>query len=56
MKVTIITAVKNREKVIGDAIDSVNNQNYQNIEHIIVDGNSSDNTPTVINEKKIVRR
>ena len=52
MKVTIITVVKNRERYIGDAIDSITNQSYKNIEHIIIDGNSSDDTWSVINRKK----
>lgn len=48
MKVSIITIVYNNKRTIKDAIDSVQNQNYHNIEHIIVDGGSSDGTIELI--------
>jgi glycosyltransferase len=48
MKVSIITSVYNNEKTIEDAIKSVLNQTYQNIEYIVVDGASKDNTVSVI--------
>lgn len=44
MKITIITTVFNAENTIADCILSVKNQNYTDIEHIVVDGNSTDNT------------
>ncbi len=44
MKVSIITVVFNAEKTIGDALDSVAKQDYGNIEHIVIDGASTDNT------------
>lgn len=55
MKVSIITAVYNNKTYLQDAIDSVYNQSYKNIEHIIVDGNSNDGTIDLIkkNENKI---
>lgn len=43
-KVSIITVVYNGENTIEDAIMSVASQNYSNIEHIIIDGLSTDNT------------
>ena len=49
MKVSIITACYNREKTIAQAIESVLGQDYPNIEYIIVDGASQDNSLTVIN-------
>ena len=49
MKVSIITACYNREKTIAQAIESVLGQDYPNIEYIIVDGASKDNSLTVIN-------
>ncbi len=50
MKFSIITATYNSEKTIKDAINSVASQTYKNIEHIIIDGASTDNTLSVINE------
>ncbi|MDC1274776.1 glycosyltransferase [Planktomarina temperata] len=55
IKVTIITAVRNREKVIGRCIDSLNNQTYKNIEHILIDGSSTDNTLSIIKAKAGLR-
>jgi glycosyltransferase involved in cell wall biosynthesis len=44
MKVSIITATYNSESTIADTISSVVNQTYPDIEHIIVDGASTDGT------------
>lgn len=44
MKISIITAVYNREQTVGQAITSVAAQNYKDVEHLIVDGGSSDGT------------
>ena len=38
MKVSIITVCLNSEDTILDTLNSVLTQNYENIEHIIVDG------------------
>jgi len=50
MKLSIITVCLNSEKTISDTINSVNSQNYKNIEHIFVDGGSTDNTVNLIKE------
>ena len=42
--ISIITVVKNAENTIEKCIKSVLNQNYKNIQYIIIDGNSTDNT------------
>jgi glycosyltransferase involved in cell wall biosynthesis len=47
-KVSIITPVKNGALYIKTCIESVLNQDYENIEHIIIDGNSSDSTMDII--------
>lgn len=52
MKISIITVVYNNEKTIKDAIESVLGQTYKNIEYVIIDGGSKDNTVNLINEYK----
>ena len=52
MKVSIITATMNSESTVKDSIQSLNNQKYKNIEHIIIDGNSKDNTLKIIKKHK----
>ena len=42
--ISIITVVKNGETTIEKCIKSVLNQNYKNIQYIIIDGNSNDQT------------
>ncbi|HDR51636.1 MAG TPA: glycosyltransferase [Mariniphaga anaerophila] len=49
MKITIITATYNSAAHIANCIESVNSQTYPNIEHIIIDGVSKDNTLEIIN-------
>jgi len=50
LKVSIITVSYNAESTIEDTIISVHEQSYQNIEHIIVDGASTDNTLPIIRQ------
>lgn len=44
MKVTIITVCFNSEKTISKCIDSVMSQDYSNLEYVVIDGDSKDNT------------
>lgn len=55
MKISVITAVHNARNTIQDAIDSVGAQQGCAIEHIVVDGMSSDGTEPVVrsNESRI---
>jgi len=48
MKVSIITVVFNAEQTIADALKSVASQGYSNIEHIVIDGASTDATMEVV--------
>ncbi len=49
-KISIITVSYNNEQTIADTIESVLQQDYDNVEHIIVDGASSDNTMQIVRQ------
>jgi glycosyltransferase involved in cell wall biosynthesis len=55
LKLSLITISYNSEKTILDTLLSVNEQKYSNIEYIIIDGSSTDNTITIIekNSKRL---
>lgn len=50
LKVSIITVCFNSDETIKDTIESVLSQDYTEIEYIIVDGVSTDNTLNIISE------
>ena len=62
MKISVITITLNSESTINDTLNSVSSQSHKNIEHIIVDGGSSDSTLEIIkrypnrNKKIIIKR
>ena len=51
VKFGIVTVVLNSESTIGQTIDSVKNQKYQSVTHLIIDGGSNDKTMAVIQGK-----
>jgi glycosyltransferase involved in cell wall biosynthesis len=62
MKVSIITVCLNSEKTIVNTLNSIITQNYKNIEHILVDGGSTDKTIRILrsyplkNKKIIIKK
>lgn len=48
--VSVITPVLNRGRTIDRCLESVRSQSYPNIEHIVVDGGSEDETLAVLSE------
>lgn len=52
MKISIITVCYNSGKTIEDTFKSVQSQLYKNIEYIVIDGGSKDNTLDLINQYK----
>ena len=52
MKITIITVTYNSEKYLSDCINSVIAQDYKDIEHIVIDGLSTDNTVKIIKDNQ----
>ena len=47
---SIITVTKNAEATIEDCIESVSKQTFANLEHLIIDGKSTDSTIKIIEE------
>jgi glycosyltransferase involved in cell wall biosynthesis len=52
LKISVITVVFNRRDTIEDTFRSVSSQRYENVEHIVVDGGSSDGTMDVLNARR----
>jgi len=50
MKISIVTVTYNSEKTLGATLRSVAAQDYQGIEHIVVDGGSTDGTLALVKE------
>jgi glycosyltransferase involved in cell wall biosynthesis len=47
-RISIVTPTYNQGKYIEETILSVANQNYYNVEHIVIDGASDDETPSIL--------
>ena len=50
MKISVITVTYNNQQTIEQSIQSVLNQNYKDVEYIVIDGNSTDDTLSIINK------
>jgi len=48
MKLSIITAVFNRADCVGQAVNSVQQQIYPDVEHVVIDGASTDGTLEIL--------
>jgi len=48
MKVSIITTSYNSAATIADTLNCVREQDYPDIEHIIIDGKSTDKTVQIV--------
>lgn len=53
MKTSVITVVYNRANLILNAVESVANQSYSDVEHVIIDGASTDGTLQKIKNHKL---
>jgi glycosyltransferase len=51
MKISIITVTFNSAATIADTLDSVAAQRHPDIEHIVIDGGSTDGTQTILAER-----
>ena len=47
-KISVITVCYNSAATIADTLRSVAAQNYPNVEHVIIDGGSKDQTPAIV--------
>ncbi|MBR2358716.1 MAG: glycosyltransferase, partial [Lentisphaeria bacterium] len=54
MKLSLITVTYNSSSTLPDTLKSVLNQTYSDIEYIIVDGASKDNTVSIIKEYELL--
>ncbi|WP_375560136.1 glycosyltransferase family 2 protein [Bernardetia sp. OM2101] len=52
MKLSIITVVRNAKELFLQTLESVKNQTYQNIEYVVIDGNSTDGTKEIIEQNQ----
>lgn len=49
-KITIVTVTYNCSKILKETLESCINQDYENVEYIIIDGASTDGTLGIINQ------
>jgi len=56
LKISIITVSHNAASTIGDTLTSIADQSHESIEHIIIDGSSSDHTSEIVSRFPHVSR
>ncbi len=52
MKISVITVAYNSEATIADTVCSVASQTYQDIEHLVIDGESKDSTIKIVDANR----
>jgi glycosyltransferase involved in cell wall biosynthesis len=52
VRISVITAVYNRVATVAQAIESVRRQSWPHVEHVVIDGGSTDGTLEVLNRFK----
>jgi len=52
LKISVITAVYNRVATIGEALDSVRAQTWPDVEHVVIDGASTDGTLELLRSRQ----
>ena len=50
IKITVVTPCFNSERTIRETLESVARQEHPNVEHIVMDGGSSDGTIAILKE------
>ena len=54
MKISVITVCFNAAETLADTIDSIRSQSHADVEYIVVDGGSSDETLAIIEQNRDV--
>lgn len=52
LTISVITVCRNSEATIDDTLQSVASQTYPAVDHVIVDGGSTDGTMTIVNRRR----
>ncbi len=48
MRISVITACKNSAETLPDTLESIASQSHNNIDHVVIDGDSSDDTLDIL--------
>ena len=56
MKISIITVTFNSDKTLAYTLSSIFQQTYKNIEHIIIDGGTTDQTLNILKKIKYKKK